>query len=61
MKCLKCKSVQHKVIDSKLNKSERYVRRRRECLECGFRWFTIEVDEKYFEYLNYMGEVKKGG
>lgn len=42
MRCPKCSSTETKVIDSRVGKSENCIRRRRECLECEYRFTTIE-------------------
>ena len=42
MRCPKCTSVEDKVIDSRISKEGNTIRRRRECLECGHRFTTIE-------------------
>ncbi len=42
MRCPKCSSTETKVIDSRVAKSETSIRRRRECLSCGFRFTTVE-------------------
>ncbi|MFP4351452.1 MAG: transcriptional regulator NrdR [Puniceicoccaceae bacterium] len=42
MRCPKCSSTETKVIDSRVAKSEASIRRRRECLSCGFRFTTVE-------------------
>ncbi len=42
MKCLKCGSVESKVIDSRAADDSKSIRRRRECLSCGFRFTTYE-------------------
>jgi len=46
MRCLKCSSVEDKVIDSRMSKDGLSIRRRRECLECGFRFTTYEQLER---------------
>jgi transcriptional repressor NrdR len=43
MRCPKCTSIADKVIDSRITKEGNTIRRRRECLECGFRYTTIET------------------
>jgi len=45
MKCPKCSSLEGRVIDSRLAKEAESIRRRRECLECGYRFTTYEVVE----------------
>jgi transcriptional repressor NrdR len=43
MRCPKCTSIEDKVIDSRITKEGNTIRRRRECLECGHRYTTIET------------------
>ena len=43
MRCPKCTSIADKVIDSRITKEGNTIRRRRECLECGHRYTTIET------------------
>lgn len=42
MRCLKCNSLEDKVIDSRMSKDGISIRRRRECLDCGYRFTTYE-------------------
>jgi len=44
-KCKKCGSQDHRITDSRLVSSSPHfkVRRRRECLSCGYRFTTYEV------------------
>ena len=46
MHCSKCGSLEDKVIDSRLSKDGRAIRRRRECLNCGHRFTTYEEVER---------------
>lgn len=46
MTCPKCFE-KTKVIDSRPD--DDYVERRRECLECGYRFSTIEIDRDLYE------------
>lgn len=46
MKCLKCHSNDDKVIDSRPWKDSAVIRRRRECLTCGYRFTTYEQIER---------------
>src|SRR5687768_3494042 len=46
MYCSKCGSLDDKVIDSRLSKDGRSIRRRRECLKCSFRSTTYEAVER---------------
>ena len=43
MRCPKCTSIEDKVIDSRISKDGSSIRRRRECLECGYRYSTTEM------------------
>ncbi len=45
MKCPYCGEVDNKVIDSRLSKDGRAIRRRRECIECSRRFTTYEKIE----------------
>ena len=42
MRCSKCASIDIKVLDTRTGKNENSIRRRRECLNCGYRFTTIE-------------------
>ena len=42
MRCPKCASTLDKVVDSRISKDGTTIRRRRECMECGHRYSTIE-------------------
>ena len=42
MRCPKCTSDNTKVLDTRTSKNETSIRRRRECLQCGYRFTTIE-------------------
>ena len=42
MKCPKCGETDDKVIDTRPNDEGRSIRRRRECVACGYRYSTIE-------------------
>jgi transcriptional repressor NrdR len=42
MRCPKCASIETKVRDTRTGTSETSIRRRRECLDCGYRFTTIE-------------------
>ncbi len=46
MRCPYCKSVEDKVIDSRMSGEGISIRRRRECLKCGKRFTTYEYVEK---------------
>ncbi len=46
MKCPKCGSLNDKVVDSRQSKDGTVIRRRRECLECGYRFTTYERFEE---------------
>lgn len=42
MRCPKCTSLETKVLDTRTGKNETSIRRRRECLDCGYRFTTVE-------------------
>jgi transcriptional repressor NrdR len=46
MRCPKCSSSQDKVIDSREAREGSAIRRRRECMKCGFRFTTYEIVER---------------
>lgn len=46
MKCPYCNIIDNKVIDSRLSKDGRTIRRRRECIQCGRRFTTYEKLEE---------------
>jgi transcriptional repressor NrdR len=46
MKCPYCTEIDNKVIDSRLSKDGRAIRRRRECVACGRRFTTYEKLEE---------------
>jgi len=56
MKCPFCSNAENKVIDSRISKDGKAIRRRRECLACGKRFTTYEVVEDILPMI-----VKKDG
>ena len=56
MKCPYCTLIENKVIDSRLSKDGRTIRRRRECSDCGRRFTTYERLEEILPMV-----VKKDG
>jgi transcriptional repressor NrdR len=46
MRCPKCGSRDDKVIDSRQSRDSSSIRRRRECLDCGYRFTTYEEIER---------------
>lgn len=56
MKCPYCSKLENKVIDSRLSKDGRTIRRRRECIDCGRRFTTYEKLEELLPMI-----VKKDG
>ncbi len=56
MKCPYCAQIDNKVIDSRLSKDGRTIRRRRECMECERRFTTYERLEEVLPMV-----VKKDG
>ena len=57
MRCVKCNSLEDKVIDSRMSKDGISIRRRRECLDCGFRFTTYEqLEQSEFRVVKRGGE-----
>jgi len=56
MKCPYCAKINNKVVDSRLSKDGRMIRRRRECLECHRRFTTYEKLEEVLPMV-----IKKDG
>jgi len=46
MRCVQCGSLKDKVLDSRMSKDGTTIRRRRECLDCGYRYTTYEQIER---------------
>lgn len=46
MKCVQCGYMEDKVIDSRTSREGTCIRRRRECLRCGYRYTTYEQIER---------------
>lgn len=46
MKCLRCGSINTRVLDSRLIENGERIRRRRECLKCNYRFTTFEDYER---------------
>ena len=56
MRCPYCTKIDNKVIDSRLSKDGRTIRRRRECIDCGRRFTTYEKLEEVLPLV-----IKKDG
>jgi transcriptional repressor NrdR len=56
MKCPYCTKIDNRVIDSRLSKDARTIRRRRECMGCGRRFTTYEKLEEVLPMV-----IKKDG
>ncbi len=46
MRCIQCGHIDDKVIDSRISREGTCIRRRRECLRCGYRYTTYEQLER---------------
>ena len=46
MRCPRCAHLEDRVIDSRLVRDGRVIRRRRQCVDCGFRFTTYEESEE---------------
>lgn len=51
MKCLQCQNPESKVLESRESRDGRTVRRRRECVSCGYRFTTFERSEEQPLYI----------
>ena len=51
MKCLQCQNPESKVLESRESRDGRTVRRRRECVSCGYRFTTFERSEEQPVYV----------
>jgi len=49
--CPFCNSAKHKVLEVREDKQRGMTRRRRECLDCGSRWSTYEVEADRLDLL----------
>ncbi len=56
MRCPRCHNLEDKVLDSRMIKDGRVIRRRRECLRCGHRFTTYERAEEAMPLV-----IKKDG
>lgn len=54
MKCPSCQSTNYKVINSRQRST--YIKRRRECINCGKRWRTVEIHENELQVLHRVGK-----
>ncbi len=43
--CPQCASRNSKVLDTRVDALRHWLRRRRDCMECDFRWATYEIPE----------------
>lgn len=53
--CRRCGSLQTEVIDRRYRKKVDRVIRRRKCLECGYKWNTVEVYAEDWERISRAG------
>ncbi len=52
MKCPKCGSLEDKVLETRQSKEGAVIKRRRECLDCGFRFTTYErIEEETIQVI----------
>lgn len=60
MRCPECDGSDNRVVDSRVSRGGRAVRRRRECLECGGRFTTYEyVEERPIQVLKRDGSAEE--
>jgi len=53
--CRKCGAEPGRAYDTRISADD-IVTRRRECLECGYRWVTVEIDRDIYEKLKRDGD-----
>lgn len=59
MKCPKCGSLNDKVLETRQSKEGVVIKRRRECLNCGYRFTTYErIEEEYIEVIKKNNTVE---
>ena len=59
MKCPKCQNEEFKVLESRVNKAENSIRRRRVCTTCDFRFTTYEkIESKIVRVLKKNGKTQ---
>lgn len=58
MHCPKCGHAQTRVIDSRSQEASNTIKRRRECLSCGYRFTTFERCEDPLEVLKSDGSIQ---
>ncbi|HHO75803.1 MAG TPA: transcriptional repressor NrdR [Deltaproteobacteria bacterium] len=56
MRCPRCSGLEDKVTQSRISRDGSSIRRRRECIQCGYRFTTYEKIEEFFPLV-----VKKDG
>jgi transcriptional repressor NrdR len=60
MRCPQCDSTENRVVDTRTSRGGRAVRRRRECLDCSFRFTTYEyVEERPIQVLKQDGSSEE--
>ncbi len=57
--CPFCNSRKHKVIEVREDKRRGMTKRRRECLDCGKRWKTYEVEADRLDLLEDVARVRR--
>ncbi|MEZ0324003.1 MAG: transcriptional regulator NrdR [Hydrogenothermaceae bacterium] len=59
MKCPKCGSLSDKVLETRQSKDGTVIKRRRECLGCGYRFTTYErIEEEEIKVIKKNGKVE---
>lgn len=56
--CPKCGADQSHVYDSRVNRGNDFLERRRKCGVCGARWKTVEIEYKAFAAITKKGRAK---
>lgn len=59
MRCPKCGSFEDKVLETRQSKDGIVIKRRRECLECGYRFTTYErIEEEIIKVIKKDGKIE---
>lgn len=60
MKCPKCGSLEDKVLETRQSKDGMVIKRRRECLACGYRYTTYErIEEERIKVIKKDGRTEQ--
>lgn len=58
IRCPQCSTYHTKVKDSRPNIVRNSIRRKRECANCGHRWFTLELEENLVKRMEVSADPR---